>query len=321
MHAGYTFDIDWYLKEYPDVVESALSPEEHYLTIGRSEFRYPCIDAEWYYFIYPDVAKYNIDAYYHYDNWGRKEGRVPCFPYDWYNKRYPDVAAAGIDAYQHFRDYGKAEGRWYNPHVRLDHENISVSTPQYDSRYESRRNYSGLKTDIKAIAFHLPQFHRVKENDEWWGVGFTEWTNTRKSQPRFNGHYQPRTPHELIGYYDLSERDTLAAQARLAKDFGIYGFCFYHYWFSGRRILEKPVDILLENPDIDINFCLCWANENWTRRWDGAEQDVLLEQQYSLSDRLAFIVDSERYLVDTRYIRIDGRPLILVYKPSVIPDF
>lgn len=190
----------------------------------------------------------------------------------------------------------------------------------YDSEYQPPRDVSGLTTDIKAIAFHLPQFHQTPENDAWWGEGFTEWVNTKKARPRFNGHYQPREPHADLGYYDLSDVEALRKQALLARRFGIHGFCFYHYWFSGRRVLSKPVDILLSSPDIDINFCLCWANENWTRAWDGLEKDILLEQRYLEDDPVRFIEDIYPYISDPRYIRVDGKPVILVYKPHVIPD-
>lgn len=190
----------------------------------------------------------------------------------------------------------------------------------YESDYQDNIDFSSEKTDIKAITFYLPQFHRIKENDEWWGEGFTEWTNTSKTSPRFEGHYQPRTPHSDIGYYDLSKIETLKKQIELAKQHGVYGFCFYYYWFSGRRIMEKPVDMLLEHPEIDFNFCLCWANENFTRAWDGLNKEVLLGQSYSKDDRNKFIDDIKKYTDDRRYIRINGKPLIIVYNPGEIPD-
>lgn len=190
----------------------------------------------------------------------------------------------------------------------------------YSAQYQENVDFSGHKTDVKMLAFYLPQFHTFKENDEWWGKGFTEWTNTRAASPRFPGHYQPRTPHKDIGFYDLSDIDTMRRQADLARKHGIYGFCFYYYWFSGKRLMEKPVDLLLEHPEIDLPFCLCWANENWTRAWDGQNRHVLMAQDYSDEDDERFMADMKKYIDDKRYIRIGGKPLVMVYNPGQIPD-
>lgn len=189
--------------------------------------------------------------------------------------------------------------------------------PEYSDpwpRVEPTRRYT-----TRAIAFFLPQFHTVPENDNWWGEGFTEWTNVTKAVPQFVGHYQPHLPGAL-GFYDLTNPEILKKQAKLARAYGIEGFCIYHYWFGGRRILEKPAELLLSHPDIDINYCLCWANENWTRRWDGLESDVLLGQQHSPADDIAFIESMFPYFRDERYIRIEGKPVLVVYRPSLLPD-
>ena len=169
----------------------------------------------------------------------------------------------------------------------------------------------------KIIAFYLPQYHRIKENDDWWGPGFTEWTNVVKAKKNFADHYQPHLPREL-GFYDLSNSDMIREQAEMAKLYGVHAFCFYYYWFSGRKILQKPIDNFLAS-DTDLNYCLCWANENWTRTWDGDVNSVLLEQKYAAEDPEEFIKSLLPHFADKRYIRVDNKPMLVVYRAKDIP--
>jgi lipopolysaccharide biosynthesis protein len=172
---------------------------------------------------------------------------------------------------------------------------------------------------VRTVAFHLPQFHPIPENDEWWGPGFTDWINVARADPRFRGHRQPHEPADL-GYYDLRVPEVRAAQAELAADHGIDAFCYYHYWFGGRRLLHRPVDEILRRGEPDFPFLLCWANEPWTRAWDGKTSSVLMPQSYSPDDDLAHIRWLAEVFADPRYLRIDGKPVFLVYRAFHLPD-
>ena len=171
----------------------------------------------------------------------------------------------------------------------------------------------------RTIAFYLPQYHPIPENDGWWGAGFTEWRNVTLANPRFQGHYQPHLPGEL-GFYDLRLDEVRCAQADLARSHGVDGFCYYHYWFGGKRLLQRPFDEVLSSGKPDFPFCLCWANESWTRNWSGEEKLVLQQQSHSIEDDRNHIQWLSKAFVDPRYIRVNGRPIFIVYRPDLLPD-
>jgi hypothetical protein len=172
----------------------------------------------------------------------------------------------------------------------------------------------------RLIAFYLPQYHPIPENDAWWGKGFTEWTNVVKARTALPGHYQPHLPADL-GFYDLRVAEVRAAQAAMARAAGVHGFCYYHYWFGdGRRLLGRPFEEVLSSGQPVFPFCLCWANENWTRRWDGREREVLMAQRYGDDDHRMHVRWLAKAFRDPRYIRVDGRPLFLVYRAGHLPD-
>lgn len=172
---------------------------------------------------------------------------------------------------------------------------------------------------MKTIAFYLPQFHPIPENNLWWGAGFTEWHNVSAARPMFRGHRQPQVPGAL-GYYDLRCDETRHEQAELAKSSGIDAFCYYHYWFGGKQLLETPLNKMLDDKGCDMPFCLCWANETWSRAWDGKESEVLIQQAYSEEDDRKHAEYLVQIFKDSRYLKSEGKPVFIIYRVGKMDD-
>jgi glycosyltransferase involved in cell wall biosynthesis len=353
------FDPIWYVTTYPDVQEAELQPLLHYASIGEAEGRRPSpfFQPAWYREKYGISAQESPLAHYLRNRIG-PFSPIPEFDAEYYLRTYPDIALAGVDPFEHFVFHGYKEGR--NPSVEFDtkfyiqryfkgktdqnpllhylehrHEDgvfplppeNEATIPAEIKRFtkpsahfeELRPLPRSAKPHAKILAYYLTQFHAFPENDKWWGTGFTEWTNIARGVPRFKDHYQPRIPRDL-GFYSLQDVETMRKQVKLAQASGIHGFVFYYYWFNGKRLLERPLEAFLQARDIDMPFCLMWANENWTRRWDGMEGEVLISQDYLSDDDERLLGEYARHFRDPRYIRIQGRPLLMIYRPRLIPD-
>jgi lipopolysaccharide biosynthesis protein/GT2 family glycosyltransferase len=311
------FSSKWYLEQYPDVADAGLNPLVDYITHGARERRspHPMFDARFYAEKYPEAADESEDLLQHYLTVGWKKGFKPSPKFDpeFYLRTYSDVAEVGMEPLTHFVLQGRAEERV----PRAQDLIFEPYCSSFEISHEPAPMTGPITAEVKAIAFYLPQFHAIPQNDEWWGKGFTEWTNVREGSPNFESHYQPHVP-SVLGYYDLRDPSVLEKQAKLAASYGIYGFCFHYYWFAGTVLLDLPLQQIMT--DLNFPFCISWANENWTRRWDGKEQDILISQQYSPKDDLAFIRKIEPILLHKNYIRIKGKPFLAVYRPSLLPD-
>ena len=283
------FDTDFYLSGFPPQTNLP-DPASHYLTEGWQVGRDPAPwFSTWHYLaMHSDVAGAGMNPFLHYCVAGHREGRT-----------LPRLGRS-------------ADGDVYAAHA------FAVA-PGPDFEEFDPTIGVGRRKRAKVLAYYLPQFHPIDVNDKQWGKGFTEWRNLPRGMPRFMGHIQPRIPRDL-GSYSLAEGDAMRRQIEMAKAAGLFGFCFYHYWFDGQRVLETPMERLLADPTLDFPFCLMWANENWTRTWDGSEQEVILGQNYRAEDDIPFIDDLARHMKDRRYIHVDGRPLLFIYRPGQIPD-
>lgn len=202
-------------------------------------------------------------------------------------------------------------------------EYVKYIVESYGKKSEEYKDYKKNtyieNNDVDLIAYYLTQFHPNNKNDEWWGKGTTEWNNVNQAIPQFSGHYQPRKPGEL-GYYDLRLKSVFERQIEIAKNYGIKAFCYYYYWFDGERLLENPLNLFLKNKDLDIQFCYCWANENWTKRFSGTNDDVLMKITSSKENYKAFIESVIEDFEDNRYYTIDEKPILSIYRPSLVPD-
>ena len=343
-----SFDTLFYLATYPEPLNLGMNPLFHYinnknsesLARNQQELEYITIlesnlfDENYYLALYPDVKEARCDPLMHYITNGWKEGRKPSK--DFNTLSYSNAYSAETNPLFHYAISRQLENKKTSKIIlnnkklqviknefvlsskikkQIPKINFDLKTKNQFVKYQVNKK---IKPDLKIIAFFLPQFHPFPENDMWWEKGFTEWTNVTKAKPQFKGHYQPHFPIHN-GFYDLRVPEVMIEQAKLAKNYGIYGFNFYYYWFAGKVLMHKPLNSFLKNKAIDINFCITWANENWTRTWDGGDNDILIEQKHSANDSINFLKSLYKYFKDKRYIKINNKPILIIYRANIIP--
>ncbi len=333
------FSTLFYLALNPDVASSGINPFQHYIQSGRAEGRQPkastaqpediakiepFFDKEWYLSCF-EAGAAPEDPLVHYFEYGWLEGRDPSpqFSTRHYLAQNPDIRKAGVNPLVHFALTGHKEARSFGPNFATaaslsGAQAMATSSGPYFEHLDESLGI-GRTPLAKIIAYYLPQFHAIPENDAFWGDGFTEWRNVSRGVPRYPGHIQPRLPRDL-GFYNLKDTEIYRRQISLARQAGIHAFCYYYYWFNRKRVLEGPIERMLADPTLDFPFVLMWANENWTRAWDGSESEILLRQDYADSDDDALVDDFARHMKDSRYMRIGNQPVLFIYRPGHIPD-
>ena len=354
------FSTDWYLQHNIDVHSSRINPLLHYALGGEREDRQPSIifDPKWYRNINKIALEASCLRHFLERRRSGVVSPIPEFDVQYYLEQYPDIRAAKVDPFEHYLIQGYKElrnpsgtfdTRFYvqrylrdrpseHPFLHflqhrgqpgiytslpLDEATASREVRRFTQRGPAFEDFRPISSSAsrraKVLAYYLPQFHCIPENDKWWGKGFTEWTNLARGQPRFVGHYQPRIPRDL-GFYNLNDSEVIHRQIEMARGAGLFGFVLYMYWFNGRRLLEGPLDRFANDSSLEFPFCLMWANENWTRRWDGSDSEILISQDYAIGDEESLIAAFAGYFKDPRYIRLVDRPVLMIYRPRLIPD-
>jgi glycosyltransferase involved in cell wall biosynthesis/GT2 family glycosyltransferase len=314
------FDVDWYRETYE--LGEQQSPLAHYLAHCRSRSLRPIpeFDSDYYLGKNPDVKQAGIDPFEHFFQNGWAEGRDPSPGFDtrFYVRRHLG-GDKSQNPFEHYllkgRDLGLITVAPMETTWASEIKKFTSPGPLHEDFTPHRR---GSKPRAKILAYYLPQFHAFPENDLWWGNGFTEWTNVIRGTPRFKGHHQPRAPRDL-GFYNLLSPGVMQRQIEMARDAGVFGFVFYFYAFGKRRLMEAPLENFLADSTLDFPFCLMWANESWTRTWDGISTDVLIAQNYLDEDDDGLVATWARHFRDPRYIRVQGRPVLMIYRPGIVP--